>query len=332
MKGLICSLLMLLSTAASAHPLAPALLQLQEIAPAQYTVLWRSSVTRAQQLDVTPLLPVECLPVQAVQTAIEGGDAVVTRWRVQCDAQGLAQRVISVQGLAQSGINVILQLTDLDDRVQQALLGPDQPTYTVTAPTAQRPVFASYLQLGVQHLLTGLDHLLFVTGLWLLVRGRRALLVTLTAFTLGHSLTLALASLGLIHVKQNVAELGIALSILLLATEVLRPVAQPPSLFSRRPWQMAAGFGLLHGLGFAGALAQVGLPERDIAAALLAFNIGIEAGQLLWLCGLLLLMRMNQWLLPTRLGMSFQWRMLSAYGIGTLAAFWCYQRSIGLLS
>lgn len=332
MKWLGAGLILLLSAAASAHPLAPALLQLHEIAPARYDVLWRTSVTRTQQLDVTPVLPGECLPLQAPEVATEAGDAVVARWRVQCDAQGLLHRVIGVQGLAQSGINVILHLTALDGRVTQALLGPEQPSFVVTTRQAQPPVFQSYLRLGIKHLLTGLDHLMLVAGLWLLVRGARRLLLTLTAFTLGHSLTLVLASLGLIQVNQAVAELGIALSILWLATEMAKPQSRPGSLFAHRPWLVAAGVGLLHGLGFAGALAEVGLPQGDIVSALIAFNIGIEAGQLLWVAALVLLAgairrasELSSYQRPVA------WPQLPAYCIGAIAACWCYQRGAAML-
>ncbi len=315
----------------SAHPLAPALLRLSETAVGDYEVLWRTSISRVQGTNVQPEMPATCSEVSAAEPIMEDGEALVTRWTIHCPA-GLAGSTVSIRGLEAAGINVIFRMEWLNGRVSETLLDASQSSFAVPDAATAAPVFRSYLQLGVMHLLTGLDHLLFVTGLWLLVRGLRPLLFTLTAFTLGHSLTLAAASLGLIHVNQAVAELGIALSILLLAAEVVKPATQPVSILMRRPWLMASGFGLLHGLGFAGALADVGLPQGDIVSALLAFNIGIEAGQLLWVSGLLLMTAVARWLLPVRLELSFQWRTVPAYGIGSLAAFWCYQRSIDLLS
>lgn len=311
-----------LGTVAMAHPLAPALLQLQESAPGHYDVLWRTSVTRSQRLDVAPELPADCVAAGTPQIATEGGDAVVARWQVRCDA-GLTGRRIAVQGLAQSGINVIVHISSAEG-VVDALLGPDQTDFVVPQPAVQQSVFVSYLRLGVEHLLGGFDHLLFVAGLLLLVRRWRPLLITITAFTLGHSVMLALASLGLIAVPQALTELGIALSILLLAVEIARPASAAPSVLRRRPWLMAAGFGLLHGLGFAGALTEAGLPKNAMVQALLAFNIGIELGQLLWVMVLLGLAGagLRLWKAPSEI----MTRVPPAYLIGSLAAYWCWDR------
>lgn len=315
-----------LGTVAMAHPLAPALLQLQESAPGHYEVLWRTSVTRTQRLDVAPELPADCVETAAPQISTEGGDAVVARWQVRC-ASALTGRRIAVQGLAQSGINVIVHISSAAG-VVDTLLDPDQTSFTVPEPAAQSPVFARYLRLGVEHLWGGFDHLLFVAGLLLLVRRWRPLLLTITAFTLGHSLTLALASLGLIAVPQAWAELGIALSILLLAVELARPASSEPSLLRRSPWWMAAGFGLLHGLGFAGALVEAGLPQDALASALLAFNIGIELGQLLWVMALLALAWL--WLKLWKAPSTAMARGGPAYLIGSLAACWCWDRLAAL--
>ncbi len=326
LRYLLILLLSSLCSPASAHPLAPALLQLQETKPAHYDVLWRTSVTRTQQQDVSPQLPPDCIATSEPQITTEDGDAVVARWSVRCDT-ALMGRHITVQGLAQSGINVIVHIVGREG-VIDTLLSPDQPGFNVPKPEAQPPVFLAYLQLGIEHLLTGLDHLLFVAGLLLLVRRVRPLLLTITAFTLGHSLTLALASLGLIHVHQPLAELGIAISILLLAVEISRPAESPTSTLVRWPWLMAGTFGLLHGLGFAAALVDVGLPQSQIPLALLAFNIGIELGQLL----------VVSLLLAAAWGWQQQWKTPSktvgragpAYLIGTLAGYWCWDRLISL--
>ncbi len=319
-------LLLLVGGAAQAHPLAPALLQLRETAPASYDVLWRTSVSRVQSVDVMPQLPADCRDQGAVQAETIENESMLARWRVQCDAS-LVGRRLAVSGIERSGINVILRIETEEGAVIEALLDAARPDFIVPAPQAATPVFAAYLQLGVGHLLGGYDHLLFLLGLLLLVKRLRPLLLTVTAFTLGHSITLSLATLGWIRIDPALTEFGIALSILLLARELLRPAG----LLTRKPWQMACAFGLLHGLGFAGALAEVGLPQREIPLALLAFNLGIELGQVLIVVLALGLARSwQQWsrpLAPPRL-----WPLLPAYVIGTLAAYWCFERAAALIA
>lgn len=323
-------LLMLALSAAplSAHLLAPALLQLSEQQDGSYEVLWRTSVSRSQKLDVTPLLPSSCKNTTEPSAKTEGGDALVLRWQLQCDASGLAGKVIHVQGLEQSSINVIVKVLPRQGQPVQTLLAPDQPTFTVPERQRAESVFGSYLLWGVEHLLAGLDHLLFVAGLWLLVQGRRALLITITAFTLGHSLTLGLAVLGVVQVPQTLAELGIAISILLLAQQVVMARSQASVWPTARSAWMAAGFGLLHGLGFAGALTEVGLPQGEVVMALLGFNLGIELGQLLFVAGLGLLAAVPPALAPSPRPV---WQAFAGYAIGGLAGFWCIERSLSWL-
>jgi hypothetical protein len=317
-RALVLMMLSLLATAAAAHPLAPALLELREIAPARYEVLWRTSVSRAQQQDVSPQLPAGCVELAAPQARIED-EALVARWTVQCPA-AVAGQTIAIAGLEGSGITVILRVQERGGRVATALLTPQQSSIVAEAPG---PTLARYFALGVRHLASGFDHVLFICGLVLLVRRPRALVVTVTAFTLGHSVTLALATLGLVKVDAALMELGIALSILVLATELARDA---PSLLARRPWLLAAGFGLLHGLGFAGALAEAGIPAGEIAAALLGFNLGIEAAQLALVAALLLaIAALGRVRAPTVI-----WRTASIYAIGSLAGYWALGRAAAL--
>jgi hypothetical protein len=183
-----------------------------------------------------------------------------------------------------------------------------------------------YLRLGVEHILFGIDHLLFVLGLILLVGGLGPLMKTITAFTLAHSITLGLATLGVVRIPQAPVEAVIALSIVFLAAELVRQGRGETGLTARRPWLVAFAFGLLHGLGFAGALSDVGLPPGDVPSALLLFNVGVEAGQLAFVVAALALVRAVQ-SLPAP-----AWRRLegvSAYAIGSLAAFWVMQRISG---
>ena len=211
------------------------------------------------------------------------------------------------------------------------MLTADRPVFTVPRAAGPAGVAALYGRLGVEHILSGFDHLLFVFGLVLLVAGRRRLVATVTAFTAGHSVTLALASLGVVHVPPAPTEAAIALSIYVLAIELTRSRGsrqKGPTWLRRSPWSMAALFGLLHGLGFAGALSEVGLPEGEIPAALLAFNVGIEIGQLAFVA----LVVAAGWALarlPRRLPAPLV--RSPAYVIGSLAAFWFFERFAGVL-
>ena len=316
-------------TLAAAHPLAPALLQLSEAADGQVELLWRASVLQA--VGVRPELPAGCRRESEPEVTRDERGAETTRWTLHCDG-GLVGKRVFVPQLERAGINVILRIGRPDGSVQKTLLDAAHPAYTVPPPTAAPPVFPSYLQLGVEHLLFGFDHVLFVAGLVLLVRGPGRLLLTVTAFTLGHSLTLSLAVLGLVRVNPGLTELGIALSLLLLACDLVRAKdpQRPPSWLARWPATMAVAFGLLHGLGFAGALAEIGLPPREIPLALFAFNLGIELGQLLLVGLLLVLGLLWRRLPPAPWAVPGVARLLPIYLIGTLAAYWCLERTAGL--
>ncbi|SFF26515.1 HupE / UreJ protein [Fontimonas thermophila] len=318
-------LLLGLTTVVAAHPLAPALLELRETAPHQYAVLWRTSVVQVRGAAVTPQWPATCTAT-ALSQALEPNDAFVQRWRLDCPG-GLVGATLRIAGLERSGINAIVRIEPAHGAAVQTLLDAGRPAFVVPAPQAPPPVFARYLGLGIEHLLLGPDHLLFVLGLLLLVRGMRALFWTITSFTLGHSLTLSLTVLGFVRIHPAWTELAIAVSLLALACAIVRP-AQAPSRWARWPWSMALGFGLVHGMGFAGALAEIGLPQRELPLALMAFNLGIELGQLAVVAVVLTLAHATRKLhLPTPAGLA----RLAAYAIGVPAAAWCYTRAAALL-
>ncbi|HEY1075942.1 MAG TPA: HupE/UreJ family protein [Fontimonas sp.] len=333
MKALAClwaALLPLLALPAQAHPLAPALLELRETAPATYDVQWRTSLLRVRGGELQPVWPADCkAQAQGEPRYFNDEAAIEQRWTLRC-AGDLAGRTLRIQGLDQGGINVIFQLHGADGSLAQSLLGAADIEFRVPQPQLQPPVFAHYLALGVEHLLFGFDHVLFVLGLLLLVRRTSTLLLTVTAFTLGHSCTLALAALGLVRVNPALTELAIAISILVLALNAVRPAQAPPTLLARWPAAIAAGFGLLHGLGFAGALAGIGLPQDDIPLALLAFNLGIEAGQLLLIATALGMATLWRAAARPRFGSPALLRIAPAYVMGTLAAYWCLQRAMAV--
>ncbi|TJY55547.1 HupE/UreJ family protein [Sinimarinibacterium sp. CAU 1509] len=320
------ALWLLALTAAQAHPLSPALLQLKQTAPTQYSVDWRVSPQAATRTPLAPVFPADCAAVSAKPDVLDSG-LLIQRWNLRCQS-ALAGRPLRIDGLARSPINVILRLQRLQGGEVQALLDADQDTFMVpenVLSSAAGGVFAAYLQMGIEHLLSGLDHVLFVLGLLLLARRGRVLLLTITAFTLGHSLTLALAVLGVVRVNAALTELLIALSIVWLALEVVRNRTVGSGWAARRPWALAGGFGLLHGLGFAGALAQIGVPADAIPLSLLGFNLGIELGQLGLVAVVLITARLWR-------ALASAWpsvpalRGLSGYLMGSVAACWVYER------
>lgn len=314
-----------LSSTANAHPLAPALLQWQATEAGYYEVLWRSSVLRQRGTDLWPEWPAGCNASPLTAAPEVDHETLQQRWQVQCVGP-LQGRVLTVHGLQDAGISVVLRV-QLGKGRHQTLLDARQPSWQVPESDAPASVFGRYLWLGVDHLWRGIDHVLFVIGLMLLVNGLRRLIVTITAFTLGHSLTLGLSVLDIIRVSEDLAEWGIALSLLLLALTVVRRGAMSTAWLARYPALMAASFGLIHGLGFAGALREVGLPVGEIPLALLAFNIGIELGQIALVVALLSLARVWRSLAAPDFSRAVTPTAL-AYPIGILSVYWLFSRSV----
>jgi len=228
-----------------------------------------------------------------------------------------------------AGITDVLARVERSDGTTQVVrLVPQRPRFVVEAAQDGASVSRTYLVLGIRHILGGVDHLLFVLALVLIVGHRRRLLITITAFTLAHSLTLAAATLGLVHVPQAPVEAAIALSIVFVAAEIVHGLQGRPGLTARAPWVVAFSFGLLHGLGFAGALAEVGLPQRAIPLALLFFNVGVELGQLAFVSGVWAVLRLAG-------GVPRPWprwaQALPAYAIGAVAMFWVIERTLAFV-
>jgi hypothetical protein len=319
--------MLLWPAAAAAHPLAPALLELHGTAAGHYEVRWLTSVARVRGVEVTPVLPARCEALSAPRTAVRDGEALESTWTVRCE-DGLPGATIHVDGLEGSGIQVVLRIVAPGAPAVSAILDARAPAFEVPQHAGVAERVLAYGALGVEHLATGLDHVLFVLGLLFVLRGARALVLSITAFTLGHSLTLAAATLGWLRVDPALTELGIALSLMAVALAMLRP-AGAPGLLARHPAAVTLAFGLLHGLGFAGALSAIGLAQDEIVPALLAFNFGIEAGQLAVIAAALALARLargaawSQWTIS---------RAAPAYMIGSLAACWCLERGATLLA
>lgn len=298
---------------------------MHERAGGEVEVFWKTPLQRPLGADLRPELPARCSELGAGASGGVSGAATL-RWRARCEG-GLVGSTFRVVGLDESRTEALLRLVLADGRRFQAVLRAGDSEFRVPGKQRASDVAGDYLLLGVEHILGGPDHLLFVLGLVLLVSGGRALLWTVTAFTVGHSITLSLAVLGVIGVPQTLVEVGIAASILVLAVDLTRSEAARPSRLRRSPWAIAGLFGLLHGLGFAAALAEAGLPQDEIPLALLSFNLGIELGQLAFVASVLLVRPLLRPL--ARRGPGWLARV-PAYGIGSLAAYWCFERTAAL--
>ena len=312
---------------ARAHPLAPALLELREHAGGRVEVKFKTPAKRLPGTNLVPLLPEFC-STTAFPTVEREGTGVVERYAVACNAS-LAGARIGIRGLEASGTDALLRVELADGRHIQSVLRSSEPSVVIPRQPSRLGVLRDYVRLGVEHIASGLDHLLFVFGLLVLVAARTGpLLKTVTAFTVGHSVTLSLAVLGFVAFPSGLVELAIAGSIFVLGAELAQAPGGAPGRLRRFPWAMAGAFGLLHGFGFAGALAEVGLPSGEIPLALFAFNVGIELGQLVFI-GLVL----AAWRLVARVQVPLpSWSSaLPAYGIGCLAAYWCIERAAGLI-
>jgi len=324
MRGAAVALLVLLAAGrAGAHGVAPALLEIAELPGERVNVAWKISIVQPTGAVLRPVLPSECV-ADAPPDDSPGADNITARWTAHCPG-GLVGREVGVDGLATGKTDALVRVTLTDGRLVQGVVRAGEPRLAIPARARRLDVLGSYARLGIEHILTGPDHLLFVFGLLLLVAGPGLLCRTITAFTAGHSVTLSLAALGLARVPSRPIEVGIAASVFLLAAELSRDATARPTLLRRAPWAMAGVFGLLHGLGFAGALAEVGLPAGEIPAALFAFNVGIELGQLCFVGLVLALAYALASLASPRLAAA---RWIPVYAMGSLSALWCIERTL----
>ena len=319
---IIGTVLLFLANISIADEIRPAYLEVNEESPNTYSVLWKVPIKSGQTLSLAPHFPASCINKTAITSHTING-ATLQRWYINCTNNIVGQR-ISIEGSDNNNTEVLLRLKWLDGTVSTSLLKPSAPFYFIPEKSTTTDIAITYLLLGTEHILLGVDHLLFVFALLLIVSSTRRLIVTITAFTIAHSITLASATLGFIHVPQQPVEAVIALSILFLAVEIVHGKNGHPGAAARWPWLIAFIFGLLHGFGFAGALAEVGLPQQAIPLALIFFNIGVEFGQILFVTAVLLL----TWLLhrlqkPLLLEKA---ETIAIYTIGSLSSFWLFER------
>ncbi|MBP1611678.1 MAG: hypothetical protein H6Q01_341 [Acidobacteria bacterium] len=319
------ALLPLAAPPAWAHEARPGFLELRETGPETYSLLWKKPTGGEVEIQIAPVVPEGCRLVTPDRQQMTPG-ALIVRGTLQCRG-GIAGKSLAIAGLEATISDVLVRVHHADGRLESHLLRPTSPAVALGAATSGLARAVGYLQLGIQHIVLGVDHLLFVLGLLLIVRDRWMLVKTISAFTVAHSITLAIATLGYASAPLPPLNAAIALSILFLGPEIVRSWRGETSFTIRHPWVVAFAFGLLHGFGFASGLTALGLPQAEIPLALLLFNVGVELGQLAFVLLFLLLERSFRVL-------EIDWprwaEALPGYAVGSLGAFWTIQRAVVL--
>jgi hypothetical protein len=305
---------------AAAHEVRPAYLAIEEDAPGEFNVLFKTPMRGDMRLDLSVAFSgkVENLTPIVSRTT---GDAMVQTWRLRA-IEPLAGQSIVIDGLPTTLTDALLRVGFADGNTFVERLTPASPQATIPDSQSSLEVAVTYLGQGIEHILFGFDHLLFVAALLLIIGDWRVLLKTITAFTVAHSITLTLATFGLVTLPSGPVEALIALSIVLVAAEAVRMRRGETSLAINFPWIVAFAFGLLHGFGFAGALRELGLPQGDIPLGLFSFNVGVEIGQLIFVAAVLATLRGIRPLFA----MPKQGFTAAAYAIGIIASFWVIER------
>ena len=303
----------------AAHEIKSGYLEITENSPAIYSVQWKSPMRAGRPLPVIPSFPEFCTTKNTSSRVSESG-AFLGAMQINCE-RTLQDSTILLQGLDSTLSDVILSFKPMDEQSQTLRATPKNPEVFLALAPNKFQVAKTYLLLGMEHILLGIDHLLFVLALLLLITKFKRLVITITSFTIAHSITLIATSLHWISIPIAPVEAVIALSIIFLANELALKKSGQERLSEQQPWIVAFIFGLLHGFGFAGALANIGLPEGEIPTALLSFNIGVEIGQLLFICAALLVLKLVSKLLERSTIDKF-----ASYAIGICASFWLFER------
>jgi len=310
------------TSTAQTHALQPGYLELRALGDDSWSVFWRKPDVKGQPMQINARLSAPCDVPTGPEPGFDG-EGWSTRWVTRC-VGGLNGVTVTIDGLEKMSTDVLVryELTPGDGEAWR--LVPSAPEFVVPTEPGAIEVLRSYTALGVEHILFGVDHLLFVLALLLLIRNRRVLIGAITSFTIAHSLTLGAAALGVLNIPGPPVEAIIALSIMFVASEILGRNPEEPRLSERAPWVVSFAFGLIHGLGFGSALSEIGLPQNEIVLALLAFNVGVEIGQLLFIgavfVGWFLLGRFIQGHARDAL------HRMTVYSIGGIAAFWLIER------
>ena len=318
--------ILLVAPLAHAHEARPGYLEIKETARNQFSVLWRTPIQAGMRLPIALSIP-DVLNLKSPEVE-ELTDSLVERRWIDAGPKGLAGKRIEFVGLELTITDVLARVEMIDGRKWTMIARPSQPWVEIGASQTWLEVAGNYVVEGIRHILFGADHLLFVLGLLLIVKDRWMLLKTVSAFTVAHSITLAIATFGYAEVPVLPLNAAIALSILFLGPEIVRSWRGETSFTLNHPWVVAFAFGLLHGFGFASALTSAGLPRAELPLALVSFNVGVELGQLGFV-GLILALESSFRVLEV------QWprwvQILPAYTVGSLGAFWTVQRLVMLL-
>ncbi len=313
----------------SAHELRPAYLEIRQSGNDVFDILWKVPALGEFRLALDVELPDDTVAVTEPQPSF-ANNSFVTRWQVR-HAGLFAGKTIAIAGLDSTLTDALVRIEWSGGGIQIVRLTPTRPAFQVEPRQSALTIAMTYVGMGIEHILTGYDHLLFLFGLLMIVPGLRRLIGTITAFTVAHSITLALASLGLVNLPRPPIEAMIALSIMIVATEAVKMSREEIGVTVRYPWAVAFPFGLLHGLGFAGALLDTGLPQHDVPLALFAFNVGVECGQLIFLAVLLGSASLIRWFAHSE-RLILKIRPIAAYGIGAVAGFWLIERSLSFFA
>lgn len=315
---------LLLFNTAVADEIRPAFLELTQASDTTYRVLWKRPIRGEARsiLNLKPQLPSET-QVIGVKTTSKTNSAVLETYMIE-DEESLIGKPITIQGLESISSDVLVRVHYLDGETEFIRVLPESPSFTLTHKSGFVNMASTYFILGIEHILEGFDHLLFVLALLLLVENIRVLLWTITTFTLAHTITLILASLNIIHLSSKAVEATIALSIIFVAAEVVYAMRGKDHLSRKYPWIIAFGFGLIHGLGFAEALKEIGLPQNEIVPSLIFFNVGVEIGQLIFISSVLFCIWLGQ---KTIKQYANGVKITAAYLIGITATLWFLQRA-----
>jgi hypothetical protein len=322
--------LLVYSSVSVADEIRPALLQIDEREGGWIDVTWKIPVRQDRGLGLTPVLPDFLEPAGPASGRLTPSGGWVEYSSYRSGGQALTGATLKIDGLGPIQTDVLVRIALADGSAHSTILRAGNDSFTIPEQATKREVAVSYWQMGTIHILEGTDHLLFLLVLLLIVTGLWPLLKTVTAFTVAHSLTLALATLGFVNIPPAPTEAVISLSIMLLAVEAVRKLAGEMTLAERYPWLIAFTFGLVHGLGFAGALSEIGVPQNDVPLALLMFNVGVETGQVIFVVAVSLLLAALHKLHGRSAVAMFR---TAPYAIGGIAAFWTIQRvaaSIGV--
>jgi hydrogenase/urease accessory protein HupE len=312
---------------ARAHESRPLYVEITEKAPLAFTVQWKTppSVDLRNAPEVS--MPERCVAAQP-SGLVRRASVQHRTYRCDTDPAGAALRI--EYALFNPSVSTLVRISRLSGEKHSLLASPEETEVLIPEAETFGAVARDYLALGVQHILEGYDHLLFVVCLMLIAATGRRILITITGFTIAHSVTLALSALGVVRVPIPPVEAAIALSIVFLAVEIVR--GDPNSLTYRYPIAVSSSFGLLHGFGFAAVLGEAGLPQTEIPAALLFFNVGVEVGQIIFVVGVIVVYQVIRLMGRTFVGRDISIDSLrplqtpAAYAVGMLASFWMIQR------